>query len=681
MHTLACDVGGTFTDLIVASRGRLRLFKAPTTPSDPVEGVLAAINLAAVEEGESDHRFLSETETFIHATTRAINAILTGATARTAFVTTAGHRDILLLREGGRLDPYDNRQEFPHPYVPRALTFELPERIGAAGEIVSALDEDAAVALMRRLGEAKVEAVAVCLLWSIANPVHELRLGQLLEEHLRGIPFTLSHRLNPIVREYRRASATAIDASLKPLMNAYLHGLSGRLRGAGFQGRLLMTTSQGGVIEAKDAAEAPIHVLKSGPALAPVAGARSAEEDAEAADAIVADTGGTSFEVSLVRGGRIPWTSETWIGPRFAGHMTGFPSVDVKSIGAGGGSIVRLDEAGLLHVGPESAGAEPGPVAYGRGGERPTITDCALVAGLLSADTFLGGRLHLDLSGAFAALDRLIAKPLGIGVEEAAYAALDVLSQNMISAIEEITVRQGIDPARTVLIAGGGAAGFNAVAIGKRLGCRAILFPETGAALSAAGALSSDLVHSAVRMLYQRSDSGEPQAVARVLRDLEGEAAQFFARMGGGRGQSVLSVEARYPQQTWEIEMPVPWEEQYGVDLEALAGAFHDAHEKLYAVCDRASPVEFIAWRVRASVARGGLAARLSLAGMGAEGSHRPIWLPGEGSTKVPVSSFFDVPSDSALAGPAIVESALTTIFVPRGSRARRLASGTIEVT
>jgi N-methylhydantoinase A len=519
------------------------------------------------------------------------------------------------------------------------------------------------------------------LLWSIANPIHELRLGELLAKHLPGVPFTLSHQLNPIVREYRRASATAIDASLKPLMDAYLRGLWGRLRGAGFEGRLLMTTSQGGVIEAAAAADAPIHVLKSGPAMAPVAGARVALEDAEAADAIVADTGGTSFEVSLVRGGRIPWSSETWIGPRFAGHMTGFPSVDVKSIGAGGGSIVRLDDAGLLHVGPESAGAEPGPVAYGRGGERPTITDCALVAGLLGAESFLGGRLRLERDAAAAALDRFVAQPLGIGVEEAAHAALDVLSQNMISAIEEVTVRQGIDPARTVLIAGGGAAGFNAVAIGRRLGCQAILFPETGAALSAAGALGSDLVHSAVRMLYQRSDSGDPQAIARVLSDLAVVAARFFARMGEGTRQSAFSVEARYPQQTWEIEIPVLWDPGKTVDLGGLAAQFHDAHEKLYAVSDRASPVELIAWRVRATVGRGGHSARLALASTGAGRLERHVWLPGRGLAEVPVRTFSEVPFDARLAGPVIIESSFTTIFVPRGTTARRLTSGTIEVT
>ena len=302
MLRLACDVGGTFTDLVVADGAELRLYKAATSPDDPVAGVLAAIEFAAADFGIATASFLRQVETFVHATTRAINAVLTGTTARTAFLTTAGHRDILLLREGGRLDPYDNRRPFPKPYVPRALTFEIPERIGAAGEVVRPLDETATREVIGQLSDAHVEAIGVCLLWSIANPVHERRVGALIAELLPEVPFTLSHRLNPILREYRRASATCIDASLKPLMARYLSGLAERLRAAGFAGRLLTVTSQGGVITIEEAAAAPIHVLNSGPAMAPVVGRRHARRDAGSDDAIVADTGGTSFDVSLVRG-------------------------------------------------------------------------------------------------------------------------------------------------------------------------------------------------------------------------------------------------------------------------------------------------------------------------------------------------------------------------------------------
>ena len=242
--------------------------------------------------------------------------------------------------------------------------------------------------------------MAVCLLWSIVNPVHELRVGELLEQHLPGVPYTLSHALNPSLREYRRASSAAIDASLKPLMTRYLAALEERLRDAGLEGRLLVVTASGGVLDADTMAAAPIHSINSGPAMAPVAGRYYAEREAGATTAVIADTGGTSYDVSLVRRGRIPWTRETWLGRQYESDITGFPSVDVKSIGAGGGSIAWVDDGGLLHVGPESAGADPGPACYARGGVHPTVTDAALVLGYIDPGYFLGGAIALDVQAA-----------------------------------------------------------------------------------------------------------------------------------------------------------------------------------------------------------------------------------------------------------------------------------------
>ena len=373
--------------------------------------MLHALTLAGEDHGVARPELLGRGELFIHGTTRAINAILTGATARTAFLTTAGHPDVLVVREGGRIEPFNFSVPYPEPYVPRALTFEVPERIDAGGHILTPLDEGAVVDLIADLEQRRVEAVAVCLLWSIANPVHEIRLGELLSRHLPGVPYTLSHRLNPTLREYRRASSTCIDASLKPLMGEYLHGLAERLRAAGFPGRVLVVTSQGGVMDADDMADAPIHAINSGPAMAPVAGRHHAAEEAGADTAVVADTGGTSYDVSLVRRGRIPWTRETWLGQPHRGHMTGFPSVDVKSIGAGGGSIAWVDAGGLLHVGPRSAGSSPGPVCYAAGGLEPTLTDCALVLGYLDPEFFLGGAMRLEPRAAARAVESRLAAP------------------------------------------------------------------------------------------------------------------------------------------------------------------------------------------------------------------------------------------------------------------------------
>ena len=360
---LAVDTGGTFTDLVVESRdGTLQLFKSPTTPSHPVQGIKACLDLAASAMGTDRAALLGAAEMFTHATTRGINAILTGTTARTAFVTTAGHRDILLYREGGRSDPFDCSREYPPPYIPRRLTFELEERMGPEGQVIRPLRDQDVLTLIERLEAEQVEAVAVCLLWSILNPAHELRAGQLLATHLPTVAITLSHRLNPTIREYRRASSACIDASLKPLMTDYLSDLERDLRSDGFAGRLFVVSSAGGLLDVSDAREAPIHTLGSGPAMAPVAGRHYAQADDLPREAlIVTDTGGTSFEVSLVENGSIPWTREAWLGERYSGDITGFPAIDVKSIGAGGGSIAWVDDGGLLRVGPQSAGAEPGP--------------------------------------------------------------------------------------------------------------------------------------------------------------------------------------------------------------------------------------------------------------------------------------------------------------------------------
>ncbi|HWT82376.1 MAG TPA: hydantoinase/oxoprolinase family protein, partial [Candidatus Methylomirabilis sp.] len=345
------------------------------------------------------------------------------------------------------------------------------------------------------------ESIGVCLLWSTVNPVHENSVGMLLKKHLPGIPYTLSHVLNPILREYRRASSACIDASLKPLMSRYLGGLANRLREEGFRGRLLMLTSRGGVMDFQDLAEAPIHAIGSGPSMAPIAGRHYAKTDMKAATAIVADTGGTTYDVSLVRKGIIPMTPETWIGQRYRGHIVGFPSVDVKSIGAGGGSIAWVDEGGLLHVGPISAGAVPGPACYGKGGTRPTVTDASLVLGYVDPAFFLGGAMKLEIERAAEAVEKEVARPLRLSLPEAALAILRLMCENMVGAIEEITVHQGMDPRGAVLVGGGGAAGLNAVTVARRLGCKMVIIPEVGAALSAAGALMSDL-HADYRTLF-----------------------------------------------------------------------------------------------------------------------------------------------------------------------------------
>jgi len=681
----AVDTGGTFTDLVLEDNaGELTLFKSATVPSDPVLGILDVFEVAAEERGVERSELLRSGTLLIHGTTRALNAILTGAIARTAFLTTQGHPDTLVLREGGRTDVFDLRQPFPDPYIPRSLTFEIPERVSASGEVVRPLDEAAVVELADRLHADAVEAIAICFLWSIANPVHELRVEELLFEHLPDVPVTLSHRLNPCLREYRRASSSVIDASLKPVMSAYVRGLRVRLQSAGFGGRILIVTSAGAALDADDVASAPIHSLNSGPAMAPVAGRHYAQIDAQSALAIVADTGGTSYDVSLVRRGRIPWTRETWLGRPYFGHMTGFPSVDVRSVGAGGGSIASVDPGGLLRVGPESAGADPGPACYGAGGNRPTLTDACLLLGVLDAEYFLGGRTRLDVRSASEAVRRDVADPLGLDEREAAAAILKVATERMVSAIEEITIHQGIDPRQAVLVGGGGAAGFNSVAIAALLGCPEVVIPAVGPALSAAGALISDLSRS-FEIPFRATDTHfDFDGVAEVLAELERRAQAFISGPGRDAIASSIefSVEARYPHQVWELEVPLREARLTNTDdLEQLRTDFHAVHRDVFAVADEKSAIEFESWHARAGcqLARP-LEEQVGAPEQVGVARVREIYLPRHGALRAELRRLSEIPLGAEYVGPAIVESEATTVLVDPGASYSRRASGTLYV-
>lgn len=682
---LAIDVGGTFTDLVVKDEsGDMTVHKSATTPHDPVVGVLDVIELAAGRLGLSARELLGETGLLMHATTRGLNAVLTGDTARTALLTTAGHRDVLVFREGGRPDSFDHTIPFPAPYVPRELTFEVPERIDAQGDVVRPLDEAAVVDLAGELRERRVEAVAVCLLWSIVNHDHELRVGELLDEHLPGVPYTLSHELNPTLREYRRASSSAIDASLKPVMSAYMEGLQTRLEQAGFGGRVLIVTAAGGVLDVGDLAAKPIHSIGSGPAMAPIAGRHHARVDVGSDTAVVTDAGGTSYEVSLVRRGRIPWTRETWLGGPYVGHMTGFPSVDVRSIGAGGGSIAWVDEGGLLHVGPQSAGAEPGPVCYGRGGRRPTVTDAALTLGYIDPAYFLGGALELDADAARAALAREVAEPLGLEVNEAAAAVVRLTSEHMVRAIEEITLNQGVDCRSATIVGGGGAAGLNAVAIARRLDVERVLFPQTAAALSAAGALMSDLASDFSTSLFTTSRDFDYDGVNAALDGLRERCRRFFEGPGANGSSRDISLfaEARYPDQAWELEVPLSVESFAGPeDVEAVRQAFHAVHREIFAVDDPRAPIEVVSWRARATVALTESAADVPrVEDVARPDSTRVAYWPDHGELEVRVRLFERMRPGETVAGPAIVESSVTTVVLNPGAVAERTDAGSLSI-
>jgi N-methylhydantoinase A len=667
-YRVAVDTGGTFSDVVLMDEGgQLSISKAPTTPSRIFSGVSEALSYAGEARGLSLRELLGDTDVFVYGTTRATNAIITGATARTAFITTQGFGDTLLLREGGKLHPFDFRASYPKPYVPRRLTYEIRERINSEGEVVLALDHDEVRATLAKIRDAGVEAIAVSLLWSIVEPSHEEAIGQLIEEQLPGVPYTLAHRLNPIIREYRRASSAAIDVSLKPLMQKHLHEMDDDLRSNGFDGELLVVTSFGGVLHVDDVASRPIYSVNSGPAMAPVAGRTYSREDE---NVIVCDMGGTSFDVSVIRDDYIKFTRETWLGEQFTGHMTGLSSVDVKSIGAGGGSIAWIDSGGLLRVGPDSAGAVPGPVCYGRGGVEPTVSDAALVLGYIDPDYFLGGRIRLDVAAAREALSRRIAEPLGIATEEAAYSVLAIADEHMVTAIRDITINEGLDPRDSLVVAGGGAGGLTIARIAQELDCDRVLVPRTAGALSACGGLLSDIVTEF--SISRRSDTNrfDFEAVNDGLSRLDGQMDDFFDRLiSGGDGRTKeFFVEARYPYQVWELEVPLSRSRfESEADVEELVEAFHDVHERVLAVKEPGQYAECLYWRGRATASLP--KPELPLFDIGdVEAAQparvRPAWFGGDAATDVPIYLGESLRAGQRFDGPAIVEEPTTTVVV-----------------
>jgi N-methylhydantoinase A len=673
---ISVDTGGTFTDVVVAdARGIRAIGKALTTPNRIFDGMRAAIEVAAQELGRTGEALLRASDMLIYGTTRATNAVVTKSTAKTAFLTTRGFHDVLVLKEGGKYDPHDYSYDYPPPYVPRRYTFEIDERIDAQGQVVRPLDRAQARDVVRTLAQRAFEAVSVCLMWSIANGSHEKAIGQLIEEELPGVPYTLSHALIPIVREYRRASTTAIDASLKPLMQRHLRAMESDLRDAGFSGEILIGTSGGGCQHVSEVVARPVTMLKSGPAMAPVAGKAYVTIEDLGRDAIVCDTGGTTFDVGLVRDGDLVYTRDSWLGRRWLGDMVAMSTVDVRSIGAGGGSIAWIDPGGLLRVGPQSAGAVPGPACYGAGGDRATVTDACVVLGWFDPEYFNGGRMKLDADAARRVVERL-ARDLGRSVPDTAFAIITIANELMIKAIHEITVSEGVNPRESVIVAGGGAAGLNILPIARELGCATTILPKTASAMSACGMQYSDIVFEATRSRVTMSGSFDRDGVNAAIAEIEAALDRFRDDLQGAeRAKAVKEyfVEARYKSQVWELDTPLPVARfRTNKDVAALVEAFHAVHDRVYAVRDEQSEVECVNWRGRISIrlARPARPVRKRLVRRKPRPwARRAAWFGPDDRRQTPVFRGSELEPGAFIAGPAIIEEPTTTIVIyPRTS-------------
>lgn len=664
-YRIAVDTGGTFTDVVVSnSDGLIALGKALTTYDRVFTGFESSVRRASESVGWDATDVLSHADVIVYGTTHATNAVLTGKVAKTSLLITKGFADTLLLREGGRRDVFDSHAAYPPPYVPRRLTYEVNERISAEGDILIPLDEAAVQETLHQMKAEGVEAIAVACLWSIINEAHERRIGELIGEVLPGVPFTLSHQANPSIREYRRASAATIDASLKPLMADHLGKLRADLVDSGFDGDLLVVTSEGAVLDVDDVLDRPVLLLNSGPSMAPLVGASAAPE---VETVVVCDMGGTTFDVSLVEKGVVRHTREAWLGEPFVGHLTGLSSVAVTSIGAGGGSIAWIDGGGLLRVGPQSARSTPGPAAYGRGGEEPTVTDACVVLGYLDAQGFEGG-FSLDRAAALKAVERKVAQALNMSTEDAAKAILEVSANHMATAIRQAALEQGVDPRGALIVAGGGAGAMVAAMIGELLETATVLIPATAGVLAAFGAHRAPIATEFLSPLHNDTRFFDKTSAESALGDLSRKASLFADRFSGMSESTVITffVDARYPGQAWDLRVYLGnAPDLSGNAHEVIERAFHREHDRRNGTHDPESRVEIIAWGVRVEVARPEQALA-SVESQKAPKVHRhdEITFGGRAYHTPRYRGVTMSPGDH-LVGPAVIDQPTTTIVIP----------------
>ncbi len=656
-------MGGTFTDFLVREDdGSTRIFKTSTTPDDPAVGFENGLVRAAAESGTPLARWLGRVDTIVHGTTITTNAVLTGEGAMTGFVTTAGFRDLLNMRRGLKERQFDIYAP-PPQLVPRRRIAPVTERISSSGSVLAPLDEDEVRSAARRFREQGVEAVAVSYLWSFRNDRHERRTGEILAEELPGVYISLSAEILPQIRAYERHSTTVLNAYVGPVLERYLSRLDRRLRELGFAGTLLIMQSNGGVMSPQVAQRFASNTLLSGPAGAPQAGIHYGAVHGFR-NLITVDMGGTSFDVALVRNGAPNVSTEGSIG----GHRIASPSLDIHTVGSGGGSIAWIDGGGLLNVGPKSAGAVPGPACYGRGGLQPTVTDANYVLGYLD---FAGGELTLDGAAAHAAIEAHVARALGVGVVEAAWGIYQVVNADMAAALSVVSVQRGYDPREFVLVVAGGAGPLHAAPIARELGIPLVQIPRESSVFCAAGMLISDLKHDYVHTYAREFDAVDIEAVGRIYRGISERALGTLEDENVPRDRALVSYAAdlRYVGQFNEVEVAAfAGGEFTAAALATLAADFHRRHDELYGYSMPGSPMEIINLRV-SSRGRTDKPAMPTYPAqdrdpVAARRGARRAWFDGA-FVETPVYDGLLLLNGNVVAGPAIIVQPTTTILVP----------------
>ncbi|MBC8453400.1 MAG: hydantoinase/oxoprolinase family protein, partial [Chloroflexi bacterium] len=608
-YRIGVDIGGTFTDgtLVDSVTGQVTTSKVLSTPSDPASAFISAVQkLLALNDSVAPEAV----EHVVHATTVATNAIIEGKTAKTAFVTTEGFRDMLEIARQIRPSLYDLQFEKPAPLVPRQLCFEVPERLDAKGNVVTPLDETALARVVDQIAESDVEAVAVCLLHSYRNPDHEQRIGKAIAAKLPNVIISLSSDVVPEFREYLRASTTVINSAVAPIVSTYLASITEKLHAASITCELLVMQSNGGVYPAEAASENPVFMVESGPAAGAVAAA-SLGTALGYPNVISFDMGGTTAKASLIRDGQPNITKDYSVGGAAqsgtgafggaSGYPIRTPVVDLVEIGAGGGSIAWVDSGGALRVGPHSAGADPGPVSYGLGGTEPTITDANLVLGRLDPAYFAGGEMSLDLDAAREAIRKQCAEPLGLSIEETANGIVEIANTAMVNALRLVSVQRGHDPRDFMLVGFGGAGPAHAVRLAEQAGIPRVLIPLGPGTASALGLLVTDVRMEGSATLIIRADEIEPSRISNEFERLEkaGREAHRIAASASGDPVFERAIEMRYWGQSFELSVPAPANGTIDrVWLDDITESFHDAHETAYGFRANDEPVELVNLRL-----------------------------------------------------------------------------------
>lgn len=669
-YMVGVDVGGTFTDLVfIDQEGGMEVIKVPSTPTDPSVAVMNALERAGSTIGQGFKEFLVNIVRICHGTTVSTNTVLTRTGAKVGMLATKGFRDVLTIRVGVRENRYDYAIPQPKPLAPRHLTEGIEERIKWNGEVHTPLNTKDVREAVWRLKEKGVEAIAVCFLWSNRNPIHEQHTAKICKEEFPEAYLSVSSEILPEMREYRRWSTAALNAYVGPALSRYIGHLETSLRQAGFEQELLITQSNGGVISPAIACEQAARTILSGPACGPAA-AGFISKLYGFDNLMTIDMGGTSFDVSLIKGGK-PWmTKERNVADVY---LLRLPMVDVHTIGAGGGSIAWLDTKGALHIGPQSAGSDPGPACYGRSGEEPTVTDADLALGYLNPDYFLGGEIKLYPELATNALKRKIADPLGMDAVEAARSIYSIVNASMTDGMSVVSVQRGEDPREYVMIAAGGAGPVHAPRLAKALSIRQILVPRLSSVFCALGGVISELRHDYVRTVAVRTAQADLQRIESLYGEMEEEAHRTLEREGVPKSERyfVRSMDMRYIGQFHEVEVELPDVTIAQEDIAKIEDRFHERHEALYAYRDVVG-TEIINLGLTAfgrvptpafkEQPPGGKDSTKSL-----KGKRDVFFEESGGFISTPVYDGDSMFCGNTVEGPAIIEQRVTTIVLPPG--------------